>query len=500
MTKTNKIIFISVVLLAMVGLVFAGVVKASTTGTILINIDNNGSKDPDCWVADGTCSVKWGDGSDHGHSITPSEFSNCMTQATKYASGLFDVSDLDITYQMVAKVVDCSNFDKNYTTYDTYRVSYAPRSNPVPVSVTCSAGPSSIQSGQSSIFTAVPSGGTGSYTYLWSGACTGSGINCSSAFSTSSASETKTATVVVTSGTQTNSANCSVSVSRSCTPEYEQRCVGTNLYWYNSCGVQGNYISTCGNTCTPEYQQRCVGTNLYWYNSCGVQGSYIGTCGQTGYGTLTVTKTVRNLTKGTGFATSTYASPSDVLLFLITVQNTGNQNVSNVFVRDLLPANLIYNNQLVVARSSNAYGNYSGDVAYGISLNTIPTGQTVTISYQVRVASDVNFSFGSTTLTNSVSVSSSATGYTPTASASVLVTKAGVLGASTISTGLTNNFWVDSFFLPLLLTLIGLWMWRAGMFSGMEKWLGKKQKVRNEILSEKELADRIANLQKLGRE
>ena len=240
---------------------------------------------------------------------------------------------------------------------------------------------------------------------------------------------------------------------------------------------------------------------MYWYNSCGAQGSYIGTCGGT-VANLTVTKTVRDLTTGTGFSSSTYANPSDTLMFLITLQASGNQNAQNVFVRDILPANLIYNNQLVVACSggSNCNNNYnnSGSIAYGINLGTIYPGQTVTISYQVQVAPVTNFAYGTTTLTNSVLVTSSSSN-SSSASASVVVTRAGVLGASTVSTGLTNNFWVDSFFLPLLLTLIGIWLWRSGMFFGIEKWLSGKKKVRREYVSEKELSARIANLQKSGK-
>ena len=37
-----------------------------------------------------------------------------------------------------------------------------------------------------------------------------------------------------------------------------------------------------------------------------------------------------------------------------------------------------------------------------------------------------------------------------------------VLGASTVSTGLTNNFLADSFFLPLLLIIAGLWLYFSG--------------------------------------
>jgi len=248
---------------------------------------------------------------------------------------------------------------------------------------------------------------------------------------------------------------------------------------------------------------------MYWYDSCGNQGSYVGSCGQVyNNATLTVNKTVRDLTTGGSFSNSTYANPSDILMFMITLQANGNQDVQNVFVRDTLPVNLIYNNQLVVACTggNNGYNsncnnnnyNYSGGIVSGINLNTISAGQTVTITYQVQVAGVANFSYGTTTLNNNVSVTSSASGNS-NASASVVVTRSTVLGASTVSTGLTNNFWTDSFFLPLLITLIGLLMWRSGMFFGIEKWLDNKKKVRRGYKAEKEFSNRVAKIQKFGR-
>ena len=223
-------------------------------------------------------------------------------------------------------------------------------------------------------------------------------------------------------------------------------------------------------------------------------------------GNLITNKTVRNLTTGSGFSTSTYASPGDTLMFMITLQASG-QDVQNVFVRDTLPANLIYENQLVIACTannsnynncnSNSYNNYSGDITSGINLNTIYSGQTVTITYQAQIASAQNFAYGSTTLTNNVNVTSSNTGYIPTSNASVIVTRAGVYGASTVSTGLTNNFWTDSFFLPLLITLFGLWLWKTGAFFGIEKWLAGKKKNKTGYDAEKELSERIASIHRL---
>jgi len=396
------------------------------------------------------------------------------------------------------------------------------------LAVSCTSSPSSVTSGQAATFIATATGGSGAYTYSWSGVCTGVGSTCNNNIS---GSGTQSATVLVTSGSQTATANCSVSVGQSCTPNYNQRCIGTSMYWYDSCGAQGSYVGTCGNTCTPNYTQRCTGTSMYWYDSCGAQGSYIGTCGNTctpnytqrctgnsmywydscgaqgSYigtcgqtytnASLNMTKTVRDLTMGTAFSSSTYANPSDMLMYMITLQASGNQDVQNVVVRDTLPNNLIYNNHLVVARNNNSYNNYSGDIVYGLNLNTIPSGQAVTVTYQAQVASALNFPYGTTTLNNLVSATAS-NASVPTSTASAIITKSTVLGASTVSTGLTNNFWVDSFFLPLLIALIGIWMLRSGVFFGIEKWFDNRKKIRRGYKAEKELSSRIETIKKFG--
>ncbi|MCX6722052.1 MAG: hypothetical protein NTY04_02595, partial [Candidatus Staskawiczbacteria bacterium] len=305
------------------------------------------------------------------------------------------------------------------------------------------------------------------------------------------------------------------SCTNSCTSNYQQRCSGNNLYWYDSCGNQQSLIQWCQNGCYNNYCQnnyintctyhsylRCSGNNLYWYDSCGVQqdlsqycpnGCSNNACQNNVVGTLTVSKTVKNLTSGSAFLTSTSANPSDMLMFMITLQASGS-DVQNVVVRDTLPANLTYSNQLIVARSNNSYNNYSGDVISGLNLNTISAGQTVTVTYQAQVALAPNFTYGSTTLTNPTNTTSSSTSYVPQTSASVIVTTARVLGASTVSTGLTNNFWVDSFFLPLLITIIFIWMWRGGIFFGVEKWFDNKKKIARGYKAEKELAKRIQKL------
>jgi len=202
---------------------------------------------------------------------------------------------------------------------------------------------------------------------------------------------------------------------------------------------------------------------------------------------------VKNITSNSSLANSVYANPLDHVMFLITIQSNGDNDANNVYVRDTLPYNLIYKGNMIVAGTSN----YSGNIVSGMTFNRIREGDIITITYQAQVASAGNFSYGTTTLTSNTSINSSNLNYNPSASASVMVTRSAVYGASSISTGLTNNFWVDSFFLPLMIALIGLWMWRSGIFFGLERWLDRKKKNHKSYSSEKELNKRIEMIRKM---
>jgi uncharacterized repeat protein (TIGR01451 family) len=190
-------------------------------------------------------------------------------------------------------------------------------------------------------------------------------------------------------------------------------------------------------------------------------------------GTLSVTKQVINLSSGNlNWSSSVNANPGDVLSFAITMQANGGQDIHNVFVRDILPANLIYKGNLTV----NATLNYSGNPATGINIGTISAGGIEVIAYQVRVAPAASFAYGTTTLSNNATITSTEAG-TQTVSASAIVNNQLVYGAATtISTGLTNNPITDSFFLPVLLIIIGSWLYFSGNIYKFSDWLGEKIK------------------------
>ena len=192
--------------------------------------------------------------------------------------------------------------------------------------------------------------------------------------------------------------------------------------------------------------------------------------GYFGNGTLATNKQVINITSGNqNWQASVNANPLDILTFAITFQ-AGNQDIHNVIVRDILPLNLIYKGNLMV----NAI-NYGGDITSGVNIGTIASGQAVVVSYQAQVAPANSFNYGATTINSNTTITSSEAG-TQTASSAIIVNKSQVYGATDISTGLTNNFWVDSFFLPLFLIFAGLWLYFSRNAYKFADWMRLKIK------------------------
>ena len=249
---------------------------------------------------------------------------------------------------------------------------------------------------------------------------------------------------------------------------YENSGNPINYYWSCVGGVLSN-PNIAQPTYTPPYVsgQGTYTCALTVTNSYGASNSdsaivYV----NYNSGTIAVNKKVINLTSGNlSWQSSVNAKPNDVLSFAVTLQASG-LNVNNVYIRDILPAKLIYKGNLTI----NAAIDYSGNPALGINIGTIPAGGITVIAYQAQVASSVNFPYGMTAINNSATVTSSQT-QSQTAAAQVLVNNAFVQGATNIPTGLTNNFFTDSFFLPIFFIILGLWFYFSKNIYRFADWL-----------------------------
>jgi len=148
-------------------------------------------------------------------------------------------------------------------------------------------------------------------------------------------------------------------------------------------------------------------------------------------GSVSITKTVKNVSRGTDYLGSVTANPGDIISYKIVVVGvSGNSN--NVLVSDNMPAGIINIRDLLV----NGYtGN--GNLASGINLGSLAAGQAKTITYTGTVAYEANFNYGQTTLNNVATAT--ANGSSANSNASVNVYRAAVLGATTISTGIGGS-------------------------------------------------------------
>jgi len=126
------------------------------------------------------------------------------------------------------------------------------------------------------LFSANPSGGSGTYYYIWSGACNGYNQNCDNSFSQSGS---YLAHITVHSGGQTASAGCSVQVNEqecscSCWTDWQDQgcgqdsCASTQMYQIRSrdCAPDG---------CNTELETRCV-SDQSCEPSCTDDCSYYG--------------------------------------------------------------------------------------------------------------------------------------------------------------------------------------------------------------------------------
>jgi uncharacterized repeat protein (TIGR01451 family) len=261
---------------------------------------------------------------------------------------------------------------------------------------------------------------------------------------------------------------------------------GTNYVWFQwgtttsygnetirqNQNSQGSFNQNIANL-TPytTYHFRAVaqiGSNVTYGNDMTFYSSGSGS----GSGILSVSKKVINLSSGNlNWQPSVNANPGDLLSFAITLQANSNQNINNVYVRDILPTNLIYRDNLLV----NANQNYSGNPSSGINVGTIPANGVVVISYQAQVAPESNFSYGTTTLSNSATITSTEAG-TQTVSAAAIINKTSVSGATIVDTGITDNFSRENFLIPLILIILMSWLYFTGRVYKFTNWLNAKIK------------------------
>ncbi len=195
---------------------------------------------------------------------------------------------------------------------------------------------------------------------------------------------------------------------------------------------------------------------------------------------------MRNLSKGTAYLDSVPAEPFDVVSFSIAI-TAGNSALDNVYVKETLPDKIVFRQNSLKVDSASV----SGDVISGYNMGSLSSNQTRTVSFEADILGADKFVFGDTQLVNSVTAYTGNTSGSDTAN--IVVTRKAVAGATTISTGLTNNLFVDSFLLPLVIALLIIWLLKARIVK-FEEWLDNRKNQYQNYKSKKILQLRIKKI------
>lgn len=198
-----------------------------------------------------------------------------------------------------------------------------------------------------------------------------------------------------------------------------------------------------------------------------------------------VSKLVQNVSQGTGYSDAVSANPGDQVSFRIQL-TAGDAGLQDIIVKDTLPSNMIYLGDLKIDGIS-----YYTDITLGINTGYLSSNQTKIITFDARVADATKFNLGTTTLINSVLVYNYL--FATSDSAKVMVYKATGGGPTNIPTGLTNNIFLDSFLLPLVITLLMIWAFKSHIIS-FEEWVDVRKKKYTQYKAKKMLNLRIAEI------
>ncbi len=113
--------------------------------------------------------------------------------------------------------------------------------------------------------------------------------------------------------------------------------------------------------------------------------------------TLSLQKTVRNVTQNSAEADSVNANPDDTVEFALRVSSVGTDTVFAVIVRDVLPVGLTYQ---AGSTTIDAVPAADGVISSGLVLGDMYAGRTITVRFQAVVAGTSFFAPGTSVLTN----------------------------------------------------------------------------------------------------
>jgi len=316
-----------------------------------------------------------------------------------------------------------------------------------PLSVSCYASPNTVSTNQTVTFYSNVSGGSGGYTYYWSGYASGNGSYAQTSFSSSGTYSANLA--VYDSNGRSGSASCSVNVQgqSTITPTLNfwadkytlNQGEATYLRWTstntNYCVASNGWS---GNKSTSNYESTAPNSQTTYTLICYGNGGQV-TQSLTLYvtsptTTISFTKLGRNLSNGDRvYSKVIRVAQSDIIEFYLTVVAGSSADLQNVVITDNLPSVLSYQSGTTKV---NDITQVDGITTTGLSLGTIPRGTSKTVIFQALSTNPGTY----LTYTNTAQVTASGIS---AISDNATITYGLVAGAATVQTGAEDSLWVS---------------------------------------------------------
>jgi uncharacterized repeat protein (TIGR01451 family) len=182
------------------------------------------------------------------------------------------------------------------------------------------------------------------------------------------------------------------------------------------------------------------------------------------------------------FSDVVVADPNETVVFQIRVTNSGSNLLTSVLLKDILPSRVSFNWNITVD-GNPIVGGDGGLLGSGLNLGDLSAGQSKIVSFQVKVSDVSQFSYGQVQLINT-STATSNNGATASDSAAICVTRKQVSSvsygnlASYISTGITNNIFIDAVLIPLILSLFIVLVFKSKILK-INQWIARKKSGNN---------------------
>ena len=202
---------------------------------------------------------------------------------------------------------------------------------------------------------------------------------------------------------------------------------------------------------------------------------------------LNIRKAVKNLTRGDDvWYNSLKADPGDLLMFRIRVSSEGSDTAYDVKIEEDLPSKITYKGDLEIDGDNESEDITEEDLEIG----DIRPGDTKIITFEARVESKSEFDYGRTDLINEARAYNSED--SDTDDCKIMVDKAGVAGASTISTGITDNIF-GSLVIPFVLSLLLVWLLSSKLIN-LDEWAEGKRKMVKSYQTNRALQSKIIKI------